>query len=139
MSLVSHRVVFIENDAVLSCTTFGKCKGRMFSREIYEFFRSSHRRCYMKNPVLKNFAIFTGKLQACNFIKKRLQHRCFPGNIVKFLRTPILRNIFWFFKTATEQQLAAASILTLLLSSDNLLTLIWVCVCVCVCVCVWGG
>ena len=26
------------------------------------------------------------------FIKKRLQHRCFPVNIVKFLRTPILKN-----------------------------------------------
>ena len=24
----------------------------------------------MKKAVLKNFAIFTGKLQACNFIKK---------------------------------------------------------------------
>ena len=26
--------------------------------------------------------------QACNVIKKRLQHRCFPVNIEKFLRTP---------------------------------------------------
>ena len=32
-------------------------------------------------------------LQACNFIKKRLQQRCFLVNIAKFLRTPILRNI----------------------------------------------
>ena len=32
-------------------------------------------------------------LQACNFIKKRLQQRCFPVNIAKFLRTPILKNI----------------------------------------------
>ena len=31
-------------------------------------------------------------LQACNFIKKKLQHRCFPVNIAKFLRIPILRN-----------------------------------------------
>ena len=28
-----------------------------------------------------------------NFTKKRLQHRCFPVNIVIFLRTPILKNI----------------------------------------------
>ena len=28
----------------------------------------------MKKAVLKNFAIFTGKLQTCNCIKKRLQH-----------------------------------------------------------------
>ena len=32
-------------------------------------------------------------LQACNFIKKRLQHWCFPVNIAKYLGTPILRNI----------------------------------------------
>ena len=29
----------------------------------------------------------------CNFIRKRLQHRCFPVNIAKFLRKPILKNI----------------------------------------------
>ena len=28
-----------------------------------------------------------------NFIKKRHQHRCFPANIAKLLRTPILKNI----------------------------------------------
>ena len=47
----------------------------------------------MKKAFLKNFAIFTGKLQACNFIKNRLRHRCFPLNIAKFLRTPILKDI----------------------------------------------
>ena len=30
----------------------------------------------MEKSALKNFAIFTGMLQACNFIKKGLQHRC---------------------------------------------------------------
>ena len=43
----------------------------MFSWEIYEIFGSSHRRCFMKKAVLKNFSIFAGKLQACNFIKNR--------------------------------------------------------------------
>ena len=62
----------------------------MFSWEISEFFRSSHRSCFMKKAVFKNFAIFTGKLQICNFIKKRFKHRCLPLNIAKFLRTPIL-------------------------------------------------
>ena len=28
-----------------------------------------------------------------NFVKKRLQHNCFPVKFGKFLRTPILRNI----------------------------------------------
>ena len=36
--------------------------------------------------------IFTGK-QACNFIKKKLQRICFPVNIAKLLRVPILKNI----------------------------------------------
>ena len=35
----------------------------------------------------------------CNFIKKRLQHRCFPWAIVKFLRAAFLQNTssgcFW--------------------------------------------
>ena len=31
-------------------------------------------------------------LKTCNFIKKKLRHRCFPVNIVKFLRTPFLQN-----------------------------------------------
>ena len=34
-----------------------------------------------------------GVFQACNFIKKRLQCRCFPVNIAKFLRTLIFKNI----------------------------------------------
>ena len=47
----------------------------------------------MNKTVLKNFAIFTGKLQRCNFMKKKLQHGVFPLNIAKFLRTLILKNI----------------------------------------------
>ena len=32
-------------------------------------------------------------IEACNVIKKRLQHRYFSMNIAKFLGTPILKNI----------------------------------------------
>ena len=32
------------------------------------------------------------RLNFCNFIKKRLQNRCFPGNIAKFLRTSFSQN-----------------------------------------------
>ena len=70
--------------------------------------RSSHRRYSIKKAGLENFAIWTGKqlsrsfflikLQACNFIKKRLQHRCFPVNIAKFPRTPTLKNIYERFQ-----------------------------------------
>ena len=31
-------------------------------------------------------------LKVCNFIKTGHEHRCFPVNIVKLLRTPILEN-----------------------------------------------
>ena len=32
-------------------------------------------------------------LKACSFIKMRLQHKCFPVNTAKFLRTAILKKI----------------------------------------------
>ena len=38
-----------------------------------------------------HFNKFVG-LQACNFIKKRIQYRYFPVNFAKFLRTPFLQN-----------------------------------------------
>ena len=58
---------------------------------------------FFKIDVIKNFSIFTGKhlcwslflvqlqAKACNFTKKRLQHRRFPVNIEKFLRTAFHR------------------------------------------------
>ena len=48
--------------------------------------RSSRSQMFFKKSVLGNFA---WRFQACNFIKKRLQHRCFPMKFAKFLRTPI--------------------------------------------------
>ena len=66
-------------------------------------FKSSHRKCSAKKDVLKNFLKFHRKTPVleslfnkvaglCNFIKKRLQYRCFPVKIVKFSRTPISKN-----------------------------------------------
>ena len=72
--------------------------------------RSSQRRRSIRKGVLKSFTIFTEKhlswslyliklqvfrlasLQVYIFIKIRLQHRCFPLNVAKILRTPILKN-----------------------------------------------
>ena len=42
-----------------------------------------------KKGVLKN----SSGPRVCNFIKKRLQHRCFHMNIAKSLRAPILKSI----------------------------------------------
>ena len=58
---------------------------------------------FCKKGVLENFTKFTGKhlcqsllfnkvagLKPATLLKKRLWHRCFPVNSVKFLRTPFL-------------------------------------------------
>ena len=45
-------------------------------------------------------------LQACKFIKKRHQHRCFPMKVVKFLRTPFFKeHLRWLllFLIGTER------------------------------------
>ena len=64
--------------------------------------RSSRRRCSVKKSVFKYFANFTGKhlvgvfliklqtFKFYNFIKKRLQHKCFPVKFAKSIRTLIL-------------------------------------------------
>ena len=40
-----------------------------------------------KTPALESLFNKVPVLQACNFIKMKLQQRCFPANIAKFLRT----------------------------------------------------
>ena len=65
--------------------------------------KSSYESCSLKKCVLRNFAKFTGKhlcqslffdkvadLRPATLLKKRLWHRCFPVNFVKFLRTHFL-------------------------------------------------
>ena len=59
--------------------------------------RSSHRRYSVKKGVLRNLAKFTGKhLSPAALLKKRLWHRCFPVNFVKFLRTPFFTEHLWW-------------------------------------------
>ena len=36
--------------------------------------------------------VLQNRCQGCNFIKKRLQDRCFPMKFTKSLRTPFLQN-----------------------------------------------
>ena len=48
---------------------------------------------YRKTPASESIFNKVAALKACNFIKKRLQHRCFPVKFAKFLRTPTLKNI----------------------------------------------
>ena len=49
-------------------------------------FRNIHRKTLVLESLFNNVA----GLQGCNFLKKRLQHRCFPVNIGKFLRNAFL-------------------------------------------------
>ena len=70
--------------------------------------------CSVKKLLLKLHTEFTGKyqcwslfnkvagLQTSNFIKKRLQYRCFPVNFTKFLGTSI-NDCFWNSCTRLQQ------------------------------------
>ena len=70
----------------------------------FVIFRGSHRKYFIKKllltGLLKNLSIFTGKhlcwslfLIKLRAFKNRLQHRCFPVTIAKFLRRTVLKNI----------------------------------------------
>ena len=50
-----------------------------------------YRKIQVENPCVRVF--FLIKLQACDFIKKRLWHSCFLVSFAIFLRTPFLQNI----------------------------------------------
>ena len=55
------------------------------------FFRKSFANFTGKTPVLESLFKKVTDPQACNFIKKRFQHRCFPVKYAKFLRAPFYR------------------------------------------------
>ena len=75
-------------------------------KNLSENLRSSRSQMFFKISVLKNFSMLAkntcvrvsfnkaGSLKVCNLLKKRFQHRCFPVNIPKFLRTAFLWNTF---------------------------------------------
>ena len=84
-------------------------------------FRSSHQKCSMQIGVLRNFTKFIGKhlcqsfffnkvpgLRPAILLKKRLWHRYFPMNFVRFLTTPFLltplvvASIVWKMKGVTK-------------------------------------
>ena len=87
------------------CSWRGRRPRRNLVKSLIPRGRSSHRRCSIEIGVLRNFTKFTGKhlcqslsfnkvadLRPATLLKKRLWHRCFPVNFVKFLRTPFLQN-----------------------------------------------
>ena len=48
--------------------------------------------------------VLQNRYQACNFIEKRLQHRCFPMKFTKSLRTPLLQNTSTLMATSGSKQ-----------------------------------
>ena len=95
-TLLKSTNLFSRNHPTLCFFLREACQIPNTEQLLYQTDKSSHRRCPIKEVVLQNFAIFSGK-HLCwslffNFIKKRLQHRCFT--VAKFLRTPILKNIY---------------------------------------------
>ena len=58
--------------------------------------RCSQKLCefHRKIPVFEYFFNNVAGLKTCSFIKKRLQHSCFPVKFVKFLIIPFLQNTF---------------------------------------------
>ena len=70
----------------------------------YSYDRSSHRTCYVRKGVLRNFPKFTGKhmcqspffnrlagTRSGSLLKKWLWQRCFAVDFAKFLRIPYLQ------------------------------------------------
>ena len=51
------------------------------------------RKYHRKIPVLESVFNKVAGVTACNFITKKVKHRCFPVKFTKFLRIPILNNI----------------------------------------------
>ena len=50
---------------------------------------------HRKTPVPETFFNKAAGLRPATLLKKRLLHRCFPVNFVRFLRTPFLKNTSW--------------------------------------------
>ena len=92
-------------------SVFRELKFHCYPEEIQRSFsRSSRQEVFCKKGALRNSAEFTGKhlcqglffnkvavlfnkvagLLPETLLKKRLRHRCFPVNFVKFLRAPFL-------------------------------------------------
>ena len=61
-----------------------------FKKAVLKIFCNIHR----KAPVLESLFNKVACLYACNFIKKGLRHAYFSVDIAKFLRTPILMNVY---------------------------------------------
>ena len=64
----------------------------VFQNRCFLKIRNMHR----KTPVLESLFNKLAGQKACNFIKKRFQHRCFPKNIAEFSRIAFfIQHLLW--------------------------------------------
>ena len=88
--LSQHGKLFVPNNETslfwVGCAD--AATGDVLHKTCSEKFRYIHR----ETPVLEFLFNKVVDVQACNFIKNRLQHRYFPVNIAQFLRTTFLKN-----------------------------------------------
>ena len=91
----------------LKTAVFETFRKNFKNTSVWSSIRSSHRECsvkkrcsskfrifHRKTPVLESLFNKTADLQTSNFIKKRLQHRCFTTKFSKILTMPILKKIW---------------------------------------------
>ena len=81
-----------------------------FMENLYAMFQTRkaviHSQMFFKTGVLKNFLKVSQEkscirdscraVKVSKFIQNRLQHRCFPVKLVKFLRTPFPTEHLWW-------------------------------------------
>ena len=83
-------------------TDFFKCfKELTLKRQKWRFANVLQNMCslkfcniHKKRPALESLFNEVEGLWPCKLIKKRLQHRCFPANIAKFLKAAFLQDTF---------------------------------------------
>ena len=101
-------------------------------------FRSSRPELFCKKGVLRNFTRFTGQrlcqslyfnnvasLRLATLLKKRLWYRCFPVNLVKFLRTPFYIEHLWtaasaFFRKLTSTKTGSYGSISIEISFEDI-------------------
>ena len=75
------------------------CQKQSFADVLQSGCSEKLRKFHRKNPVLESLPNKVVCLMVCNFVKKRLQHRCFLVKFHKFLRISFLKNTsgdcFW--------------------------------------------
>ena len=85
------RIFYLNEDIIVFTMDIYFLHFYISSENIF-FFIICQNKKFTKNDVKTYYCCHKNKNHALLFIKKRLQHRFFPVNIAKLLRTPILKN-----------------------------------------------